>query len=211
MRTVRIVIALLALAMPLAAQERFIDRNLNFSVLTPAPDWKWAQVERTHLGGCEGIIVASNPRGEQFSISVTPTGKFRLDENVVYELRSTILRDGANSGYRVADFHYVRSTSPIFPSYSYSYSRIGKDGTVSYVDGYLAAVNRVYTIQYASASRGSIDDFKRFVASFQIADKFEAQRGMGGPAVSPFGGLSGAMKTALGQPLSPNAMVPIPR
>jgi hypothetical protein len=211
MTAMRTVIALLVLALPLAAQDRFVDRNLNFSVRTPAPEWKWAQVERTHLGGCEGIIVVSNPRGEQFSISVTPTGKFRLDENVVYELRSTIARDGANAGYRVADFHYVRSTSPIFPSYTYSYARIGKDGKVSYVDGYLAAVNRVYTIQYASESRSSLDDFKSFVSSFQIADKFEAQRGMGGPAVSPFSGLSGAMKTALGQPLSPNAMVPIPR
>ena len=42
---------------------------------------------------------------------------------------------------------YVRSTSPIFPSYTYSYARIGQDGKTSYVDGYLAAVNRVYTAE----------------------------------------------------------------
>src|SRR5258705_7046229 len=114
MRTVRIVIALLILATPLAAQDRFIDRTLNFSVQGPS-EWKWAQVARTNLGGCDGIIVATSPRGEQFSVSVSPTGKFRLDENTVYELQSTIRRDAADLGYRIADFHHIRSTSPIFP------------------------------------------------------------------------------------------------
>jgi len=209
MRTLRLIIALLILTTPLLAQNRFINRDLNFSVLTPAPEWQWAQVPRTSLGGCEGIIVVSSPHGEQFSVSVSPTGKFRLDEATVYELQSTIRRDAADLGYSIADFHHIRSTSPIFPSYTYSYTRVGKDGKKSYVDGYLAAVNRVYTIQYASDARGSLDDFKRFVASFQIADKFEAQRGTGGPAMSPFGGLPGAMKTALGQPMAPNAMEPI--
>jgi hypothetical protein len=211
MRTVRIAIALLILSttLTLAAQDRFIDRALNFSVQGPS-EWKWAQVARANLGGCDGIIVVTSPRGEQFSVSVSPTGTFRLDENTVYELQSTIRRDAADLGYRIADFHHIRSTSPIFPSYTYSYTRIGKDGKLSYVDGYLAAVNRVYTIQYASEERHAIDDFKRFVSSFQIADKFEAQRG-GGPAMSPFGGLPGAMKTALGQPLAPNSLEPIGR
>ena len=208
MRTVRIAIALLILATPLAAQERFVDRTLNFSVQGPS-EWKWAQVARTSLGGCDGIIVVTGPRGEQFTVSVSPTGKFRLDENTVYELQSTIRRDALDLGYRIADFHHIRSTSPIFPSYTYSYTRIGKDGKLSYVDGYLAAVNRVYTIQYASEERHAIDDFRRFVSSFQIADKFEAQRG--GPTMSPFGGLPGAMKTALGQPLAPNSLDPIRR
>lgn len=210
MRTARIVIALLVFAMPLAAQQRFVDRDLNFSALAPTADWTWAQVPRAHLGGLDGIIVATSPRGEQFSISVSPTGRFRLDDNTLYELQSTIRRDATDLGYRVAEFHHIRSTSPIFPSYSYSYTRIGKDGKVSYVDGYLAAVNRVYTIQYASDTRGSIDDFKRFVASFQIADKFEAQRGVGGPAVSPFS-MPGSMQSALGQAMAPNVTEPIRR
>ena len=210
MRTVRSIIVLLLFTASLAAQDRFINRDLNFSVLTPATEWKWGQVPRKDLGGCDGIIVVTNPRGEQFSVSVSPTGKFRLDENTVYELQSTIRRDASDAGYRIADFHHIRSTSPIFPSYTYSYTRVGKDGKISYVDGYLAAANRIYTIQYASDTRGSIDDFRKFVSSFQIADKFEAQRGTGGPAMSPFGGLPGAsMKTALGQPMAPNALEPI--
>jgi len=211
MRTVRLIIALLLFATSLTAQDRFVDRDLNFSVLAPATEWKWAQVPRKSLGGCDGIIVVTHPSGAQFSVSVSPTGKFRLDENTIYELQSTIRRDASDAGYRVSEFHHIRSTSPIFPSYTYSYTRVGKDGKVSYVDGYLAAVNRVYTIQYASDTRGSIDDFRKFVASFQIADKFEAQRGTGGPAISPFGGgLPGAaMKTALGQPMAPNALEPI--
>ena len=209
MRTFRHVIALLLLATPLAAQNRFLDRTLNFSVATPDAQWQWGQVPRANLGGCEGIVVTTSPQGEQFTISVSPTGRFRLDENTLFELRSTIRRDAEEQGYHVTDFHHIRSTSPIFPSYSYSYTRVAKDGKKSYVEGYLAAVNRVYTIQYASDTRNLLDDFKRFVSSFQIADKFEAQRGIGGPAISPFGGLPGAMKTALGQPLAPNALEPI--
>jgi hypothetical protein len=211
MRTLQALIALFLLAAPLAAQDRFVDRNLNFSVLTPDAQWQWSQVQRAYLGGCEGIVVTTNPHGEQFTISVSPAGRFRLDENTLYELRSTVRRDAEASGYTIADFHHIRSTSPIFPSYTYSYTRVGKDGKVSYVDGYVAAVNRVYTIQYASNARGSIDEFKKFVSSFQIADKFEAQRSPQGPAISPFGGLPGAMKTALGQPLAPNALEPIRR
>jgi hypothetical protein len=195
------------MALPLAAQERFLDRTLNFSAQAPAPDWQWAHLPETKLGGNDGIIVVTNPKGEQFSVSVSPLGQFRLDEETIYELQTTIRHDAATLGYTISDFHRVRSTAPIFPSYTFSYTRIGKDGKVSYVDGYIAAVNRIYTIQYSSESRGSLDDFKRFVASFQIADKFEAQRG-GGAAISPFGGMPLAMHTALGQPLAPNILEP---
>ena len=205
----RLVIALLVFATSISAQDRFINRNLNFSVATPASDWKWSSVPEKELGGCDGIVYVTSPRGDRFSISVTPTGKFKIDDSLLYEIQSTVRRDAAEAGYRIGEFHHIRSTSPIFPSYSYSYTRIGKDGKVMYVEGYLAAVNRVYTIQYASDSRGSLDEFKRFVASFQIADKFEAQRGTSGPATSPFAALSGAMKSALGQPLAPNEMEPI--
>jgi hypothetical protein len=209
MRTARIVIAFLVFAAPLIAQDRFVKRDLNFSVATPDSDWKWTSLPEKELGGCDGIVYVTSPRGERFSISVTPTGKFKIDDNLLYEIRSTVRRDAAEAGYSIGEFHHVRSTSPIFPSYSYSYTRVGKDGKVTYVEGYLAAANRVYTIQYASDSRRSLDDFKRFVASFQLADKFEAQRGLTGPATSPFAALSGAMKSALGQPLAPNELEPI--
>jgi hypothetical protein len=210
MRIVRFIIALVVFAMPLAAQERFVERDMNFSVNTPAAEWKWARVPRARLGGLEGIYVVTNPRGEQFSISISGTGRYRLDENTVYEIQSTLRRDGANQNYQISDFHYIRSTAPIFPSYTYSYTRTGKDGKVAYVDGYLAAANRIYTIQYLSDSRSSIDDFKRFVSSFQIADKFEAQRGIGGPAVSPFSS-PGAMQSALGMAMAPNVTEPVRR
>jgi hypothetical protein len=209
MRTVRTLIALLLLASPLVAQDRFVNRDLNFSVATPDPHWQWARVSRDYLGGLDGILVVTSPRGEQFSVSVSPTGNFRLDDNALYELRSTVRRDGEEKGYTVSDFHHVRSTSPIFPSYTFSYTRVHKDGKVSYVDGYLAAANRIYTIQYSSEARSSLDEFKRFVDSFQIADKFEAQRSVRGQAVSPFGGMPTAMSTALGQPLAPNSLEPI--
>ena len=205
----RTLIALLLFTTSITAQDRFINRDLNFSIATPASDWKWSSLPQRELGGCDGIVYVTSPRGERFSISVTPTGKFKIDDNLLYEIQSTVRRDAAEAGYSIGEFHHVRSTSPIFPSYSYSYTRIDKDGRVMYVEGYLAAVNRVYTIQYASDSRRSLDEFKRFVASFQIADKFEAQRGQGGPATSPFAALSGAMKSALGQPLAPNEMEPI--
>jgi len=209
MHIARIVIALLIAATSVAAQERVVNRELNFSVQSPSSDWKWGHIEGEKLAGCDGIVFVTNPRGEQFSISASPVGKFRLDEDMIYQLRSTIRREASDLGYRVADFQHANSGSPIFPSYTYSYSRIAKDGTVSYVDGYIGAVNRIYTIQYVSNTRGSLDEFKRFVASFQIADKFEALRGATGPVTSPFAGLTGPMHTTLGLPLAPNEMEPI--
>jgi hypothetical protein len=209
MRLLRI--ALLLFAVPLLAQERFVDRQMNFSVAPPSTDWQWSQVTKDALGGCDGIVVTTSPKGERFSVAVSPTGRFRLEESTMYDLLSSIRRDAARAGYKIADFHHVRSTAPIFPSYTFSYTRIARDGKVTYVDGYLAAANRVYTLQYASSSRTSLDDFRRFVSSFQIADKFEALRSGGGPSSSPFAGLPGAMKSFLGQPLGPNSLEPITR
>jgi hypothetical protein len=214
MRVLRFAFATFVLfALAAAAQDRYVDRTLNFSVATPAPEWTWAQVDRSNheaLGGCDGILVVSSPHGDRFSVAVSPTGRYRLEEATMYDLVMAIQRDGRRNGYKVADFHHVRSTAPIFPSYTFSYTRIGRDGKVSYVDGYLAAANRLYTIQYASSSRKSLDDFRRFVGSFQIADKFEAMRGSGA-ITSPFAGLPGAMKSFLGQPLGPNSLEPITR
>jgi hypothetical protein len=206
MRTVRIALALLVLATSLAAQDRFIDRNLNFSVATPASDWTWSTVDRKELGEYDGILYVTNPLGERFSVTVTPIGNFKIDEHLLYDVQSTLRFDAAADGFRIGEFHHVRRTSPIFPSYTYSYTRIAKDGKVLYVEGYLAALNRIYTIQYASESRKAIEEFKRFVASFQIANKFEAQRGGTGPATSPFASITGSMKPSVGIPMAPNTM-----
>jgi hypothetical protein len=204
----RLLIVTFLFASSIAAQQRYIHRELNFSVATPAQDWQWQQVNRDHLAGCDGILVVTSPRGERFSVTVSPTGRYLLDEQTVTDILDGARRDGMQSGYKVADFSHIRSTSPVFPSYTYSYTRVGKDGKTSYVDGYIAAANRIYTIQYSSSERTSLDDFKRFVSSFQIADKFEAQRSVGGPAVSPWGGLPGTMQNALGQALAPNSLEP---
>ncbi|HJW95939.1 MAG TPA: hypothetical protein VJ901_20190 [Thermoanaerobaculia bacterium] len=205
----RNLIALLLFATSLTAQDRFTDRDLNFSIATPASDWKWSTVAHKELGEYDGVLYVSDPHGERFSITVTPTGNFKVDEHLLYAVQTTLRFDAEAAGFHIGEFHTMRTTSPIFPSYTYSYTRIDKNGKVMYVEGYLAALNRIYTIQYASESRNAMDDFKRFVASFQLANKFEAQRGGTGPATSPFASISGAMKSTLGQPLAPNELEPI--
>lgn len=191
-----------------AAPARLVRNDLNFSMITPARGWKWETMPPNKEGAT--VLTVTDGRGERFSVSASVIGYVRIDDQWMYDLRQDLNRDARANGYVISDFRWARRGSPLFPSYGYSYvRREKKDGTVSYVDGYVGAGNRVYLIQYASANRAMLRQFDEFVGSFQVVDKMEAQRQVplpGGGARGAYPGMSTlGMAAALGRPIAPNA------
>lgn len=187
-----------------SAQERFVNRDLNFSVVAPAADWKW---DRPSSRG--GVWVVTNPqRTERFSVTALAAGKMTIDEQFMLEMMRSVQRDAALHAEKAENFRYVRRTAPVYPSFTYNYERVGADGKRLYVEGYVAAVGRVYALQYASTARGAADQFQSFVSSFQVADKFESLRaGRSAGGATNVQGMMSAMAAPVGRVIAPNTEV----
>jgi len=203
-----------ALATAAAVSARLVRTDLNFSMVTPARGWKWDTMAPNKEGAT--VLTVGDGHGERFSVSTSVVGYVRIDDQWMYGLRQDLNRDARENGYQITDFRWTRRGSPLFPSYGYSYTRRDKrDGSLSYVDGYVGAGNRVYLIQYASANRKMLPQFEEFVGSFQVVDKMEAQRQValpGGGAQGAYPGMSAlGMAAALGRPMGPNSLAPIVR
>jgi len=197
-------LAVLLLPLSLGADDRFTSSSMNFSVATPGRDWQWQLVGSSDGGG--GVWAVDGPAGEQFSISVSSIGYFRISETWLRAFGAEIVRDGARHGYRVEAFHCDHRDSPLRSSYSFSYVRVDAGGERSFVDGYIGATNRVYTLQYISRSRAALLEFRRVVDSFRIADKLQAQRGSAmETGATTFPGLAAlGLDTFLSRPIAPN-------
>lgn len=202
-RSLLLIASLLIVAAMPVQQTRFVDRDLNFSVDTPANEWRWKQL------GDHASWVVTAPDGERFSVSVSGPGVARIDEAWMGELLRSVHRDASSHGDRIEDFQQLRATSPIFPSFSYSYTRIDKNGKRSFVDGWVAAAGRVYALQYASYARQSLGTFRAFVESFQVVDKFESQRAARGASTNGVTGAPPLLTDVLGRPIAPNSAPPV--
>jgi hypothetical protein len=201
----RTLLALMFLAAASAtAQDRFVNRDLNFSVVPPAADWKW---DRLSSGG--GVWVITNPqRTERFSVTTFAAGKMTIDEQFMLEMMRSVQRDAVLHSEKAENFRYARRTAPVYPSFTYTYDRVGADGKRLYIEGYVAAVGRVYALQYASTARAAKDEFQAFVSSFQVADKFESLRaGRSSGAATSMQSMMTAMAAPIGRVVAPNTEV----
>ncbi|HKO56739.1 MAG TPA: hypothetical protein VJ276_12765 [Thermoanaerobaculia bacterium] len=200
----RLLAALLMFAASAAvAQERFVNRDLNFSVATPAAEWKWER-----LSAAAGVWLVTDARGERFSVTVSPPGKMSIDEQWIFEMIRFVQRDAQAHAEKIEGFRFSRRTAPIYPSFTYAYERVTADGRRSYVDGYVAAVGRVYALQYASGARTAMTEFRTFVDSFQVADKFESQRaGRAAGAAQTMQSMISALGAPVGRVVAPNTEV----
>lgn len=191
---------LLALVCSLTAhaQQRFVSRDLNFSLATPT-GWTWSR-----LSQAAGVWLVDSASGERFTVTVSPPGKTVIDEAWMLEIMQAVQKDATAHGERIEQLRFTRRTAPIYPSFTYGYDRVSHDGHRTHVDGYLAAAGRVYALQYASAARGASDQFRAFIDSFQIADKFESQRAARGAGAETMKSFVAAMSTPLGRPVAPN-------
>jgi hypothetical protein len=201
----RTLLALLVFAASAAvAQDRFVNRDLNFSVATPAAEWKWER-----LSAAAGVWLVTNAQStERFSVTVSPPGRMSIDEQWMFEMKRFVQRDAQAHSETIEGFRFSRRTAPIYPSFTYAYDRVAADGKRSYVDGYVAAVGRVYALQYASAARASATEFQSFIDSFQIADKFESQRaGRSAGAATTMQSMISAIGAPVGRVVAPNTEV----
>ncbi len=207
----RIGVALLLLTAPAAfAQQRFASFKLNFSVQTPGPGWQWASAGDLEMNTrADGVWTVKAPNGESFLVSTSRKSSYRLTEPWMQGMERELAAEGARNHYRVTSFRYEPASFPIYPSYSYSYTRVDEHGTPSYVDGYIAVIDRVYTIQYVSRNRELLPQFRSFVDSFAVVDKFEAQRTSSTPQIgnnpTPFPGLAVLGLSNLGRTMAPNS------
>lgn len=195
---------LLFAALTASAQERFVNRDLNFSVATPAAEWKW---ERLSTGA--GVWLVTDPqRAERFSVTVSPPGRMSIDEQWMFEMIRFVQREAQAHSEKIEGFRFSRRTAPIYPSFTYAYERVAADGKRSYVDGYVAAVGRVYALQYASPARAAVTEFRSFIDSFQVADKFESQRaGRSAGAAQTMQSMISAIGAPVGRVVAPNTEV----
>lgn len=205
----RLFIAILFTAAAAHAQQRFSNTALNFSMETPDANWQWApmnELTRDTSGG--GVWMVRNPNGEHFSVSASQKGMFKIDENWMHEFMRALTEDGGRNGYRIEGFHYQKATAPIYPSYSYSYARVERDGSKVYVEGYVAALNRIYTMQYPSTNHALKQEFQKFVESFAVVDKFDTLRnGSASTGTAVFPGMPAiGLESSLGRPIAPNGV-----
>jgi hypothetical protein len=196
-------ILLVVLALPataqVAANVRFVSREANFSIAAPA-GWTWSTSPQTQTWSATG------PRGDRFTVRSEPRpATQRVPDVWLRVMLPAIARDATAHGERIEHVMHASASAPVFPSIRYAYTRVGKDGRRTFVDGYLAAPGPVYTIQYTSVSREFLPEFWTFVRSFQIVDKFASQRTARASqaSITPVAISKGA-SDVLGRPLGPN-------
>jgi hypothetical protein len=192
-------ILLAALALPATAQVRYVSREANFSIAAPA-GWTWSASSQTQTWSAIG------PRGDRFTVRSEPRpATQRVPDVWLRVMLPAIARDATAHGERIEHVMHASASAPVFPSIRYAYTRVGKDGRRTFVDGYVAAPGGVYTIQYTSVSREFLPEFWSFVRSFQIVDKFASQRTARASqaSITPVAINKGA-SDVLGRPLGPN-------
>jgi len=185
-----------------SAGARYVRRDLNFSIAQPKPGARWIA---GHQNGDEVCIVESSG-GEPFSVIVSEPANIRVDGAWMLNMKRDLTRAASATRSRIEDFRITPSSSPIESSFQFAYTRIEADGSRSFVDGCVMTAGRLYLLQYASASRTSLDEFRAFAGSFQIVDKFEALRGVGAvPRELTVGIAMTSLSAVLGRPAAPNS------
>ncbi|HYI10348.1 MAG TPA: hypothetical protein VEK57_14910 [Thermoanaerobaculia bacterium] len=184
-------------AVAAGAQERFVNRDLNYSVIAPS-GWRWTEVAKGQTW------VAQGPRGERFTVYASQPSTSRIDESWLKELLPALARDAGAHSARIEHYMQKRATSPIFPSVRYAYTRVAADGKKTFVDGWVACSGRIYSLEYSSPSRESMPEFQSFVRSFQIVDKFASQRSARASQAQQGLKNGGAATDILGRPIAPN-------
>ena len=181
-----------------AAGQRFTSPTLNFSIVMPGEEWSWISSPPPNS------VEARASGGEQLTVWASGVEKKQVDPGWVREiLRDAAAMAGAD-GARIESTSIELASSPIQPSYRFSYVRVGKDGVRRYVYGYTAAAGRAYVLQFASPDRQSRALFDAFVASFRVRDKVEALRG-GGAVRQPPTATVQNIDNPIGRPILPNS------
>jgi hypothetical protein len=192
-----VLLLMMIAALSAAAQERFVNRDLNYSVVAPE-GWRWTEVAKGQTW------VAHGPRGERFTVYASAPSSAKIDESWLKELLPALARDASASSARIEHYLQKRATSPIFPSVRYAYTRVDADGRKTFIDGWVACSGRVYSLEYSSPSRESLPEFQSFVRSFQIVDKFASQRTARAAQATTGLKNTGARTDVLGRPIAPN-------
>lgn len=183
--------------MPVAGQTRFVAPEANFSVSVPA-GWSWSAAPEKWTWS------AVSPRGDRFTIQSPGSTTRKVDDVWLRETLPRMARDAGAHRDRIEHLTHMRATAPLFPSVRYAYTRVGSDGTRTFVDGWFATSGRVYAIQYASSSRELLPEFWSFVRSFQVVDKFASQRTARASQASVRPSGVPAATDVLGRPIGPN-------
>jgi hypothetical protein len=192
---------------------RLIRRDLNFSLATPGSDWTWASQPGAVSGNT--MLTVGGPKGQRFTVIASQPEYNRISTQWMVNFRQSLDHEALTKGFRVEDYQHSYRGSPVFPSFSFSYTRIDrKTGRRSYVDGYVAAGSRLYTLQYSSFDRAELQQFEEFVASFQLLDNVESQRAVGTPGQATQPGFIAPQQiiapAPVGRPLAPNGVTPPP-
>ncbi|HEY0156887.1 MAG TPA: hypothetical protein VGF28_06285 [Thermoanaerobaculia bacterium] len=183
------------------AAERFISPTLNFSIVMPTEEWSWTPSPPPNS------VEARAAGGEQLTVWASGAEKRQVDHSWVREVLRDAAVKAAADGARIEGTRIELATSPIQPSYRFSYVRVEKDGERRYVYGYTAAAGRAYVLQFASPDRQSRALFDAFVASFRVKDKVESLRG-GGATRQPPATMVQNIDNPIGRPILPNAEAP---
>jgi hypothetical protein len=145
---------------------RLVARDANFSIETPSGEVQWSR-SITSSGGVS--YAARVSEGVIFRIIVTGSGNaFRNDSSSMGEFRDGLTSSMLKGGMAVEDFNFHAVSQPLDPSHTYSCRLRRADGTILEMDGYLAAAGRIYNLQYISAGRDRLAQFRRFVSSLRL-------------------------------------------
>jgi hypothetical protein len=193
---VLLVTFLLAAAVP--AGERFVSPSLNFSIDMPDQEWRWTPAPPPNS------VEARASGGEQLTVWASGVEKKQVDHSWVREVLREAAARAAADGARLENTRIELASSPIHPSYRFSYVRVEKDGERRYVYGYTAAAGRAYVLQFASPDRQSRALFDAFVASFRVRDKVDALRG-GGAAKQAPAAMVQNIDNPIGRPILPDS------
>ena len=129
LRLVPILVAVMAI--PAAAQVRFVCREANFSIAAPA-GWTWSVSSQTQTWSVVG------PRGDRFTVrSDARPATQRVPDVWLRVMLPAIAREATAHGERIEHVMHASASAPVFPSVRYAYTHVGKDGRRTLVDGYV--------------------------------------------------------------------------
>src|SRR5215212_8689116 len=82
------------------AQDRFVARDLNFSVATPG-GWIWSR-----LSEGAGVWLVDSNGGERFTVTVSPPGKTVIDEAWILDMMRAVQKDAASHAERIEQLRF---------------------------------------------------------------------------------------------------------
>jgi len=145
------------------------SEDLNFRLTAPE-GWSWEEDRPARQPADQRyVFIARLDQRNFFRVMVRARNLYENSERSIAEFLDGTKSGSAKSGMTMVHAGYGQRITQAGAGYDYSYDLQFPAG-VAHVDGYLLAADRLYNLQSTSAHREHLEEFRRFVDSFELIE-----------------------------------------